>query len=102
MGTADQLTPPEESGETVSSKEIGGQSTLWKERGTNNGQPVTIEIPDEETAESPQFKRARLEESLEDDTSRVSVEETLMTKNPGERTTSIGSILDQRQYHREI
>ena len=61
MGTGDQLTPLEESGETVSSEEIGGQSTLWKERGTNDGPPVRVEIPGEETAGSPQFKRARLE-----------------------------------------
>ena len=110
MGTGDQLTPPEESGETVPSKEIGGQSTLWKERRTNDGQPAPVEIPDEETAGSPQFKRACLEESLdnelekmrEDDTSRIGLEEILMTKNPGLSTTSTSSNLDKRQYDREI
>ena len=109
MGTGGQLTPPEELGETVSSKEIGGQSTLWKERGTNDGRPVPVEIRDEETAGSPQFKRARLEESLdnepekmgEDDTSRISPAETLMTKNPGGPTTSTSRILDIRRYYRE-
>ena len=62
---------------------------MWKERGTNLGQPALAEIPDEESAGSS--KRARLEESLddepekmgEDDTSRIRPEETLMTKNPG-------------------
>ena len=71
MGTADQLTPPEESGETVSSKEIGGQSTFWKERRTNDAQLVPIEILDEETAESPQFKRARFDESLDNELEKM-------------------------------
>ena len=62
--TGDQSTPSEESGETVSSTESGGQSILWKERGTNHRQLALDEIPDEETAGNPQFKRARLEEPL--------------------------------------
>ena len=61
---------------------------MWKERGTSRGQPALAEIPDEDSAGSS--KRARLEESLddepekmgEDDTPRISPEETLMTKNP--------------------
>ena len=38
----------------------------------------------------------------EDDTSRISPEETLMTKNRGGPTTSTSSIVDKRQYDREI
>ena len=83
---------------------------MWKERETNRGQPALAENPDEETGGSPQFKRARLEESLddepeklgEDDTSRISPEETLLTKNLRGSTTSTSSILDKRQYDREI
>ena len=70
--------------------------------GTNHRQP--------ETAGNPQFKRARLEEPLddeqertgEDDTSRISPEEPLMTKNPTAPTTSTSSILGKRQYDREV
>ena len=59
---------------------------------------------------NPQFKSARLEEPLDDerekieeeDTSRVSPEETLMTKNAGGPTTSTSSILDKRQFDREV
>ena len=56
MGTGAQLTPPEESGETVSSKEIGGQPTFWKDRGTNREQPALAEIPGEETARALSLK----------------------------------------------
>ena len=109
--TVDQLTPLEESGETVSSTDIGGQSILWKERGMNHGPPALAEIPDEETAGSPQFKRARMEKPLEDEQERTGEDETeqigpeniLMTKNPGKPNSSIASsFLDKRQYDREI
>ena len=52
-------------GETVSSTEKGGESNLWT--GTNHRQPALDEIPDEETAGSPQFKSARLEEPFDDE-----------------------------------
>ena len=71
MDTVEQLTPPEGSGGTVSSTEIGGQPILWKGRGTNNGQPAPAEIPDEETAGSLQLTRARLEGPLDDDQQKI-------------------------------
>ena len=71
MDTVEQWTPPEGSGETVSSTEIGGQTILWKGRGTNNGQPALAEIPDEETFGSPQFETARLEGPLDDEEENI-------------------------------
>ena len=96
MEAAEQMTLLEEARETESSTEIGEQSTLWKERGTNHGQQASAEILDEETGGSSQFVRARLEETLDnepekmgdDDTSRISPAETLMTKNSWRPTTS--------------
>ena len=79
MDTGDQSTLSEESGETVSSTEKGGESNLWT--GTNHRQPALDEIPDEETAGSPQFKSARLEEPFDDE----------QEKNWGERNRIDGS-----------
>ena len=70
MDAVEQITPLVGAGETTSS----------------------TEIPFGETAGSPQFKRARLEEPLddkqekieEDDAPRICREETLMTQNPGD------------------
>ena len=64
MDTVEQLTPPEGPVEIVSSTEIGGQSILWKGRATSDGQLALADIPDEETAGSVHFKRARLEGTL--------------------------------------
>ena len=63
VGTGDQSTPAEGSGETASSTE-NWRAINFVEGARNESR---AEIPDEETAGSPQFKRARLEESLEDE-----------------------------------
>ena len=76
MDTVEQLTPSEGSRETVSSIEIGGQSILWKGRATTHGQPVLAEIHDEETAGSPQFISARLEEPLDDEQLKIGKDDT--------------------------
>ena len=105
------MTPPEESGETASSTETGGQSISRRGRGASVGQLALAEIPDEELLGNPQFKKGSFGGTLcdderqkieEDDTSHDSPEETLMTKNPGGPTTSTSSILDKRQFDREI
>ena len=56
------MTPLEGARETESSTEIGGQSVSWRRREESIGQQNLAEIPFGETAGSPQFKRARLEE----------------------------------------
>ena len=66
----------------------------------------TDEIPYGETAGSSQFKRARLEEpplddeqekNWEDDASPISLEETLMTKNPVGPTTSTRGVTRSKE-----
>ena len=55
------------------------------------GQQNQADAPDGETVGSPEVQKARLEEPLEDeqekigedDASRISSEESMMTKNPG-------------------
>ena len=68
------------------------------------------QIPHWETAGSPQFKRARLEEQVDDEqektgrdeTELAGPEDTLMTKSQGEPNSSTASsILDKRQYDRK-
>ena len=76
MGVVGQMTPSEGAGATASTTEIGGQSTLWKEHAPDHGHPALAEIPDEETAGSPQFKRARLAESFEDEQEKAGENET--------------------------
>ena len=84
------------------STEIGRQSSSWRRRGESIGQQALAEIPYEETTSSPQFKRAPLEEPLEDEQeenwavqSRTDrSEDILMTKTQGAP--------NKRQYDREI
>ena len=89
MDKVEQLNPLEGAGETASS----------------------TEIPERETVGSPELKRARLEETLEDEqektgrdeTEQIGPENILMTmsqRKPYSATAS--SILDKRQYDREI
>ena len=105
------MTPLEEARETGASTEVGEQSVSWRRHGENLGQENRTEIPSEETGGSPQFKRARLEEPLEDEQEKTGEDETeqlgpenmLMTKNPGKPNSSTASsILDKRPYDREI
>ena len=67
---------------------------------------IQTKIPTEETGGSPQFKRPRLEEPLEDEQGRTGEDETEpidpenipMTKNPEKPNSSTASsILDKRQ-----
>ena len=90
---------------------IGGQSMPWRRRGESTEQQALAEPPHGETAGSPQFKRARLEEFLEteqektgeDETELIGPEGMLMTKSEGEPSSSTASsTLDKRQYDREI
>ena len=106
----EQMTPLEGEGETASSTEIGGSSS-WRGHGASIGHQALAEIPYGETAGSPQFKRSRLEETLEDEQEKTGEDETelvgpediLMTKSQGEPDSSTASsILDERQYDHEI
>ena len=97
--------------ETASSTEIGGQpfsEETWGEYWTagSGRNPLTGKLPG-----SPQFKRARLEEPLENDhektgeheTERIGPEDMPMTKSQGEpNSLTASSFLDTRQYDREI
>ena len=95
--------------ETASSKEIGGQSTFVEdvERVLDSRLWPNFFYYGE-TAENPQFKRARLEEPLddeqektaEDETELISLEEAVVMKSRGSSTGS--SILDKCQPDREI
>ena len=105
------MTSLEGEEETASSTGIGGQSSSWRGHGASIGQQALAEIPHGETAGSPQTKRARLEEPLEDEQEKTGEDETemigpediLMTKGQGEPNSSTASsILDKRQYDREI
>ena len=111
MEQVEHMTPLEGARDTASSTEIGGQSISWRRRGESIGQQALAEIPYGETAGSPQFKRARLEEPLEnehektgeDETERIGHEDIPMTKGQGEQNSSTASsFLDTRQYDREI
>ena len=88
MDAVEQMTLLEGAGDTVSS----------------------TEIPVGETGGSPQFRRARLEETLDDEQEKtgedekelIGPEDILMTKSQGEPNSSTASsILDKRQYDRE-
>ena len=111
MEAVEPMTPLEEARETESSTEIGEQSISWRRHEENLGQQNWTEIPHEENVGNPQFKRARLEASLEDEqektgkdeTEPISPENILMTKSQGRPNSSTASsILDKRQYDREI
>ena len=89
MYTVEQLNPLEGAGETASS----------------------TEIPHRETVGSPELKRARLEDTLEDEQERTGRDETeqigpeniLMTKSRRKPySAAASSILDRRQFDREI
>ena len=98
MEAVEPMTPLEEARETEASTEVGEQSILWRRHKENLGQQNRTEIPCEETGWSPQFKRARLEEFLEDEqektgdeTEQIGPENILRTKSEGRPNSSTAS-----------